>query len=98
MQNFMWDLVKGCTKLGIQVPRMTPVPDSLIVWHNPNSNFPGETMVAAFEAAKGFFKRDPDIIFVILPERGAHFTTAQLPFKSVKWALVAKSTARDRLS
>ncbi len=67
----MAELFRGCSKVGIQVPRMTIVPDPVIVWHDGRSTFPGETMVAAFEAAKGFFKRDPDIIFVVLPERGA---------------------------
>ena len=36
-------------------------------------------MAAAFEAAKSFFKKDPDILFVILPERGARFPTAEPP-------------------
>ena len=67
----MWDLFKGCSKAGIAVPNLSPVPESLIVWHDANANFPGDTMAAAHEAARQHFRQEPDIIFVILPERGA---------------------------
>ena len=79
LQNFMSDLLSGCRKAGIQVPGSGLVPEPLIVWHNSSSSFPGDTMAAAFEAAKSFFKKDPDILFVILPERGARFPTAEPP-------------------
>jgi hypothetical protein len=80
LQNFIADLLRGCDKAGIQFPpRMSCVPDSIIVWHNPVANFPGETMAKAFEAAKRYFNKDPNILFVVLPERGAFQTQMQLP-------------------
>lgn len=80
MQNFIADLLRGCDKAGIQFPpRMSCVPDSIIVWHNPVANFPGETMAKAFEAAKKYFNKDPNILFVVLPERGAFKRKCNFP-------------------
>ncbi len=41
----------------------------LIIWHNPSA-FQGETVKNAHDAALAYFQAEPDIIFVILPERG----------------------------
>ncbi|KAK9915065.1 hypothetical protein WJX75_004310 [Coccomyxa subellipsoidea] len=71
LQNFMWDLLSGCHKAGIQVPDVSPVPDDIIAWHNSAAAFPGDTMMSAFNAAKTYFNKEPDILFVVLPERGA---------------------------
>ncbi|CAL8468702.1 g8242 [Coccomyxa elongata] len=70
LQNFMRDLLRGCSKAGIAMPNASPVPESIIAWHNPHANFPGDTVAAAHDAAVEYFGQAPDIIFVILPERG----------------------------
>ena len=81
----MWDLLSGCHKAGIQVPDVSPVPDDIIAWHNSAAAFPGDTMMSAFNAAKTYFNKEPDILFVVLPERGACLSTANIhiPFKLV---------------
>ncbi len=66
----MRDLLRGCSKAGIAMPNASPVPESIIVWHNPHADFPGDTVAAAHDAAREEFGQAPDIIFVILPERG----------------------------
>ncbi len=69
----MRDVLVGCARVGIglRLPPEQPVPDHLIKWHDPSSAFPGETVQAAHDAAEAWFQAKPDIIFVVLPDRGA---------------------------
>ncbi len=70
VQAFMTSLLtmlKSCG-LGIPANASSNAPDlPRIVWHNANTNFPGETLLAARGAAQQKFGAEPDIIFACLP-------------------------------
>ena len=65
----MLAMLKSC---GINVPVNVPgnAPDlPRILWHDGNKSFPGETMLAARDAAQQKFGAEPDIIFICLPSQ-----------------------------
>lgn len=67
MQNFLEDMLDMLDDLGLKVPAQGPPP---IIWHDPATYFPGETLVNAMHAGASFFRAKPEIIFVCLPEKG----------------------------
>ena len=67
MQNFLEDMLDMLHDLGLKVPSQDLPP---IIWHDPVTYFPGETLVNAMHAGASFFRAKPDIIFVCLPEKG----------------------------
>ena len=68
----MRDVLTGCHRAGIQLPGLNEIPEELIAWHDPRDAYPGNTVQAAYDIAQGYFRSKPDIIFVILPDRGKH--------------------------
>ena len=67
LQNFLEDMLDMLDDLGLKVPCQGLPP---IIWHDPITYYPGETLVNAMHAGAGFFRAKPDIIFVCLPEKG----------------------------
>ena len=67
LQNFLEDMLDMLHNLGLKVPSQELPP---IIWHDPATYFPGETLVNAMHAGASFFRAKPDIIFVCLPEKG----------------------------
>jgi len=55
--------------LGLKVPAQDQGQPP-IIWHDPSTYFPGETLVRAMHAGANFFRAKPDIIFVLLPDIG----------------------------
>ena len=66
-----------------------------IIWHDPRSMFPGETMLQALEAGDAYFGARPDILFVCLPDTGARPDSSRFLPSVCLEALSAKS---ERLS
>ena len=66
LQKLLEDMLDMLDDLGLKVPPPGLPP---IIWHNRN-DFPGETLVNAMHAGTSFFRAEPDIIFVCLPEKG----------------------------
>ena len=67
MQNFLENVLDMLNDMGLKVPAQDLPP---IIWHDPATHFPGETLVNAMHAGASFFRAKPDIIFVCLPEKG----------------------------
>ena len=55
--------------LGLEVPTQDQGQPP-IIWHDPSTYFPGETLVRAMHAGANFFRAKPEIIFVLLPDIG----------------------------
>ena len=70
------DLLGACRNKGMSLPPsihpVSGLPEQLVVYSDPRNQYVGQTLEQAYEAAVNFFKKVPDILFVILPERGEH--------------------------
>lgn len=69
----MLEVLGACSNCGMSIPlgpHHQNIPDDIILWHDARSAYPGETMQAAHRAAAQYWRIPPDIIFVILPDRG----------------------------
>ena len=69
----MTELLGQLRKCGLQTPEPFDLPE--IVFHDRNRAFPGESLHRAMDLGKQYFKQDPRIIFVLLPDTGASFLT-----------------------
>ncbi|KAK9837636.1 hypothetical protein WJX74_001800 [Apatococcus lobatus] len=65
LEVFMLEFLHLMRKRGIRCP--TNLPD--IVWHNPQTSFPGESMEAAKQVAERTFGTPPSILFVCVPRK-----------------------------
>ena len=69
------DQLGACRNNGMRLPEnIDPrygLPPELVVYSDPRHEFVGDTLDKAFQAAKAYFGKPPDLIFVVLPERGA---------------------------
>lgn len=68
VQAFMTELLIQLRNCGLKAPDPRDLPE--IVYHNSNSNFPGESMRMAADLALKHFGNQPKIIFVLLPDTG----------------------------
>ena len=75
-QAFFKDQLSACRSNGMRLPDgVEPnygVPPQIVVYSDPRNDFVGKTIEGAYRAGGNYFKKMPDIIFVILPERGQH--------------------------
>jgi len=69
VQCFLEDLLDMLDNLGLEVPAQDQGQPP-IIWHDPSTYFPGETLVRAMHAGANFFRAKPAIIFVLLPDIG----------------------------
>ena len=75
-QALFAELLGACRNNGIGLPPSNLInpghglPEQLVVYSDPRNQYVGQTLEQAYEAAASFFKKVPDILFVILPERG----------------------------
>ena len=76
LQTFLYELLNSLQQVGMRLPQNEALPE--IIWHNPQRAFPGETMKAAFDAGGAHFGVRPQLIFVCLPDTGAHRLTQGL--------------------
>ena len=75
-QAFFKDQLGACRNNGMRLPDgIEPnhgVPPQIVVYSDPRNEFVGQTIEGAYRAGGNYFRKMPDIIFVILPERGQH--------------------------
>ena len=70
------ELLGACRNNGMSLPPSNLInpayglPEQLVVYSDPRNQYVGQTLEQAYEAAVSYFKKVPDILFVILPERG----------------------------
>ena len=77
MQAFVTELLTMLGTCGLTTPEPFNLPE--IVFHQPSNTFPGETLDRAFQAGRNHFKREPDLLFVLLPDTGGAPPTPNLP-------------------
>ena len=68
MQAFVTELLAMLRTCGLTTPEPFDLPET--IFHQPANTFPGETLDRAFQAGRSHFKKDPDILFVLLPNNG----------------------------
>ena len=82
VQAFFADQLSACRNNGMELPRgLDPrrgIPPQLIVYSDPRTEYVGDTLNRAKEAAHSYFKLKqnelPGILFVVLPEKGEQLT------------------------
>ena len=78
VQAVFAELLGACRNNGMGLPPSNLInpayglPEQLVVYSDPRNQYVGQTLEQAYEAAVNYFKKVPDILFVILPERGEH--------------------------
>ena len=77
MQAFVTELLAMLRTCGLTTPEPFNLPET--IFHRPSNTFPGETLDRAFQAGRSHFKKDPDVLFVLLPDTGGAFPTPSLP-------------------
>ena len=77
MQAFVTELLAMLRTCGLSTPEPFELPET--IFHQPSNTFPGETLDRAFQAGRSHFKKDPDILFVLLPDTGGAPPPPNLP-------------------
>ena len=94
MQAFVTELLAMLRTCGLATPEPFDLPET--IFHQPSNTFPGETLDRALQAGRSHFKKDPDILFVLLPNTGGPHTPPSAPGPGRMTRLGAASKASLR--